>query len=243
MLEFTAVSKHFGGLFAVRDVSLACEQREILGLIGPNGAGKTTLLNLATGILRPDSGTIRLEGRRLEGMSPQFCARAGVARTFQNIRLFGHLTVRQNVEVAATSSERSRRAGTHVVDVDRLLASMDLADLAQRPAPTLAYGHQRRLEIARALALAPKVLLLDEPAAGMNRKESNELIGSVRSIRDQYDCGIIVIGHDLRFIMNVCERIAVLHMGELIALGSPTEVRNDPRVIDVYVGEGSSEAA
>lgn len=243
MLEFTSVSKHFGGLYAVRDVSLQCARSEILGLIGPNGAGKTTLMNLATGVLAPDSGQIAIDGRRLDGMSPQHCAKQGVARTFQNIRLFGHLTVRQNVEVAATTSERCGRANGGSPSPDDLLEAMGLSSLAARPAPTLPYGHQRRLEIARALALVPNILLLDEPAAGMNRGESTELIESVRHIRDRYGCGIVVIDHDLRFIMNVCERIAVMHMGEIIALGTPAEIRGDPKVIDVYIGGGVSEAA
>ena len=236
MLRVDNLSKHFGGVYAVREVSLACERGEILGLIGPNGAGKTTLMNLITGVSPSDAGTVTLDEKTLNGLSARKCARAGVARTFQNIRLFDHLTVRQNVEVAFTTSEFHRSEEAGGITIDHLLDQMDLLDRADRPAPMLPYGYQRRLEIARALALAPDYLLLDEPAAGMNRVESTALIESIRFIRDEYGWGIVVIDHDLRFIMNVCERIAVLHMGELIALGTPQEVRDDPRVIEVYIG-------
>ncbi len=241
MLEVASISKHFGGVYAVRDVTLACERGEILGLIGPNGAGKTTLMNLITGVSPSDSGTVMLDEKSLNGLSARRCAHAGVARTFQSIRLFDHLTVRQNVEVAFTTSEFHRARQAARITIDRLLEEMGLLEMADRPAPTLPYGHQRRLEIARALALAPDYLLLDEPAAGMNRVESTALIDSIKFIRDRYGCGIIVIDHDLRFIMTVCERIAVLHMGELIALGPPEEVRNDPRVIEVYIGAQDDE--
>ena len=244
-LSVDTISKHFGGVYAVREVSLECQRGEILGLIGPNGAGKTTLMNLITGVSPSDSGTVMLDGKRLNRLSPRKRAYAGVARTFQNIRLFEHLTVRQNVEVAFTSSEFHRARQVSGMTIDGLLDQMDLLEMADRPAPNLPYGYQRRLEIARALALAPDYLLLDEPAAGMNRLESTALIDSVRFIRDEHGCGIVVIDHDLRFIMNVCERIAVLHMGELIALGTPEEVRNDPRVIEVYIGaqDNNEEAA
>ena len=235
-LTVETISKNFGGIYAVREVSLECERGEILGLIGPNGAGKTTLMNLITGVSPSDSGTVSLDGRRLNGLSARKRAYAGVARTFQNIRLFEHLTVHQNVEVAFTTSEFHRAGRVSGITIDRLLDQLDLLEVADRPAPTLPYGHQRRLEIARALALAPDYLLLDEPAAGMNRLESTALIESIRFIRDEHGCGIVVIDHDLRFIMNVCERIAVLHMGELIALGTPDDVRHDPRVIEVYIG-------
>ncbi len=242
-LKVDTISKHFGGVYAVREVSLECERGEILGLIGPNGAGKTTLMNLITGVSPSDGGTVSLDETTLNGLSARKCARAGVARTFQNIRLFDHLTVRQNVEVAFTTSEFHRAQQAAGITIDHLLDQMDLLEVADRPAPTLPYGRQRRLEIARALALAPDYLLLDEPAAGMNRLESTALIESIRFIRDEYGCGIIVIDHDLRFIMNVCERIAVLHMGELIALGTPDDVRNDPRVIEVYIGARDNDGA
>ncbi len=242
MLKVDNLSKHFGGVYAVREVNLECEHGEILGLIGPNGAGKTTLMNLITGVLAPDAGSVTLDEKSLKGLSARKCAYAGVARTFQNIRLFDHLTVRQNVEVAFTTSEFHRAEQAQRIDIDRLLDELGLLALADRPAPTLPYGNQRRLEIARALALAPDYLLLDEPAAGMNRIESTALIESVQFIRDEYGCGIVVIDHDLRFIMNVCERIAVLHMGELIALGKPEDIRNDPRVIEVYIGSRDDEA-
>ena len=242
-LTVNSISKRFGGVYAVREVSLECQRGEILGLIGPNGAGKTTLMNLITGVSPSDSGTVMLDGKKLNGLSARKRAYAGVARTFQNIRLFDHLTVHQNVEVAFTTSEFHRAKQFGGITIDRLLDQMDLLEVGDRLAPTLPYGHQRRLEIARALALAPDYLLLDEPAAGMNRLESTALIDSIRFIRDEHGCGIIVIDHDLRFIMNVCERIAVLHMGELIALGTPEEVRNDPRVIEVYIGAQDNNGA
>jgi branched-chain amino acid transport system ATP-binding protein len=242
-LKIESISKHYGGVYAVREVSLECGHGEILGLIGPNGAGKTTLMNLITGVSPSDGGTVTLDEKNLSGLSARKCAYAGVARTFQNIRLFEHLSVRENIEVAYTTSEFHRAEQVGRVTIERLLDQMDLLDMADRPAPTLPYGYQRRLEIARALALAPDYLLLDEPAAGMNRIESTELIESIKFIRDEYGCGIIVIDHDLRFIMTVCERIAVLHMGELIALGTPEDVRNDPRVIEVYIGTQDKDGA
>ena len=235
-LDVSSVSKHFGGVYALRDVSLTCRSGEIVGLIGPNGAGKTTLLNVISSAFPLDTGEVRLDERRIDSSSPQKCAIAGIARTFQNIRLFSRLTVRQNVEVGFTTAQRHRANRLNGLTVDSLLRELDLGPAADRPAMTLPYGQQRRLEIARALALVPEFLLLDEPAAGMNDAESTELISSVRRIRDRAGCGIIVIDHDLRFIMNVCERINVLHMGALIAEGRPDEVQRDPKVLQVYIG-------
>jgi branched-chain amino acid transport system ATP-binding protein len=244
MLEVSAVSKHFGGVYALRNVSLRCAPGQIVGLIGPNGAGKTTLMNVISGIVAPTSGAVTLGGRPLTGATPAFCAIAGVGRTFQNIRLFPRLSVRQNIEVARTTCEAHRAEHAERISVDALMRELDLDAHADRPAGELNYGHQRRLEIARALALAPDYLLLDEPAAGMNHKESDVLIGSVRRIRDRYGCGVIVIDHDMRFIMIVCERIFVLHMGEVIAEGSPEEIQRNRTVIDVYIGaRGQGEAA
>ena len=235
-LDIEHVSKHFGGVYALRDVSMHCESGEIVGLIGPNGAGKTTLLNVISAALPVDEGTVRLDGERLDGTGPRNCALMGIGRTFQNIRLFGRLTVRQNVDVAYSTALAHRGAKLKDVTVDGLLDFMNLTNAQHRRARELPYGQQRRLEIARALALAPDFLLLDEPAAGMNEAESGSLIGSVRAVRDQSGCGIIVIDHDLRFILSVCERIHVMHMGELIAHGPPDAIQKDPRVIEVYIG-------
>lgn len=230
------VSKHFGGVYALKDVSLSCESGEIVGLIGPNGAGKTTLLNVISAALPLDEGEVRLGEKRIDSTSPRHCAVAGIGRTFQNIRLFGGLTVRQNIEVSFTTSERYRARQIADLSVDSIVDQLGLRGDSFRKARELPYGQQRRLEIARALALAPEFLLLDEPAAGMNEAESTALIGDVRGIRDRFGCGIIVIDHDLRFIMTLCERINVLHMGELIAIGPPTEIQNHPRVVEVYIG-------
>jgi len=235
-LEVERVSKHFGGVYALRNVSLYCESGEIVGLIGPNGAGKTTLLNVISAALPVDEGTVKLDGQRIDGTGPRNCALMGIGRTFQNIRLFGRLSVRQNIDVAFSSALTHRKAQLKGVTVDGLLAFMNLTASQHRRARELPYGQQRRLEIARALALAPDFLLLDEPAAGMNEAESEILIGSVRAVRDQSGCGIIVIDHDLRFIMTVCERINVMHMGGMIAHGPPEAIQKDPRVVEVYIG-------
>ncbi|MDE1172764.1 MAG: ABC transporter ATP-binding protein [Parvibaculaceae bacterium] len=234
------LSKKFGGVYAVQNVSLHCRVGEVVGLIGPNGAGKTTLMNLISGVLTPDSGTVHLSGKQLSGGSPESCARGGIARTFQNIRLFKRLTVRQNIEVAQVTS-KNNRDGRKVHDIDEILSLLDLHSMAELKAGTLPYGHQRRVEIARALALSPHVVLLDEPAAGMNEQESKVLIGSVQAIRDRFGCGVIVIDHDLRFIMEVSERIYVMHLGEVIVSGLPHDVRHDERVIEVYLGRKASK--
>jgi branched-chain amino acid transport system ATP-binding protein len=243
MLQVTSVTKHFGGVYALRDVDFTCHTSEIVGLIGPNGAGKTTLMNVISGVLSLDSGEVKLGDRRIDGLGPRACAIAGIARTFQNIRLFGELSVRQNVEVAHTTCRRNRRHKLAIVHAEGLLEELGLAAQADQPAATLPYGHQRRLEMARALALGPDFLLLDEPAAGMNTAESKELIAAVQRVRDRFGCGIVVIDHDLRFIMGVCERVCVLHMGELIAEGTPTAIQRDPRVIEVYIGGHADKAA
>lgn len=242
-LDIAGLSKRFGGVYAVRDVSLRCAAGEILGLIGPNGAGKSTLINLITGTLRPDTGKVTMDGRVMNGLTVPECARAGIGRTFQNIRLFANLDVRQNVEVAHTTASRHREGGPALHEIDDLLSRMGLLPLADRLATTLPYGLQRRLEIARALALAPSYLLLDEPAAGMNDTESEQLVDLIQKIRDDFGCGILVIEHDLRFIRRVCERVAVLHMGEILTVGSPETVLNDPRVIEVYIGAATEDEA
>jgi branched-chain amino acid transport system ATP-binding protein len=237
-LKVHEVSKHFLGVYALKQVSIECSTGEIVGLIGPNGAGKTTLLNVIAGVYPPDSGRVTLDGERIDGLRPDQVAARGVARTFQNIRLFQRLTVRENVEVSLATSRRRRG---HSFTAAGLLGELGLQSSANRKAGTLPYGHQRRLEIARALALSPRIMLLDEPAAGANESESHQLIDVVERIREMAGCGLLVIDHDLRFVMGVCERIYVLSEGELIAHGTPSEVRRDPGVVEVYLGSRAGD--
>ncbi|MBL8894604.1 MAG: ABC transporter ATP-binding protein [Rhizobiales bacterium] len=238
MLSIESVSKSFWGVHALRDVSFSCGDNEILGLIGPNGAGKSTLVNVVSGVLRPDSGSIRLDDVELSGHGPEFAAHLGVARTFQNLRLFASLTARQNVEVAFITCRRDRPETARSIDIDSLLDQYGLAGDANRPAGSLPYGQQKRLEIARALALGPRVLLLDEPAAGMNDYETAELAEAVTRVHERSHCALFIIDHDLHFIMNVCDRICVLDMGEVVAIGAPKEIRNNPKVVEIYLGNG-----
>ncbi|AZO45013.1 ABC transporter ATP-binding protein [Mesorhizobium sp. M7D.F.Ca.US.005.01.1.1] len=240
MLSVEAVSKTFGGVRALRSASLACEAGEILGLIGPNGAGKSTLVNAISGVLKPDTGSVRLAGKEITGHGPEYCARAGVARTFQTIRLFKDLTVRQNVEVAHITCQAVRPEAAARIGVDQLLAQYQLDGFADVPAGTLSYGSQRRLEIARALALGPSLLLLDEPAAGLNEGESETLAVAIEGIRRDVGCATIVIDHDLRFINRLCDRLCVMDQGQVIASGQTEAVWRDPRVIEVYVGQSET---
>ena len=235
-LEAVEVVKRFGGVEALKGVSLRLEEGRIVGLIGPNGSGKTTLLNCIAGAFRPTSGTIRLDGERLDGRRGHVVARRGVVRTFQNIRLFADLTAAQNVEVGALAAGHvaRRNSRAHALDV---LDRLGIAELADRYAGTLSYGDQRRVEIARALAASPRFLLLDEPAAGMNESESRVLRGSIERIRSERECGILVVEHDLHLIMQLCDEIYVLNEGLVISHGGPVEVRNDPAVIAAYIGE------
>lgn len=234
-MQADEVTKTFAGLRALDSVSLSLSCGEILGLIGPNGSGKTTLLNVVSGFLRPDGGKVVLQGRDISGLPAHHVARLGVARTFQNVRLFSWLTVHENLEAAA-----GRGSSEH--DVDQILHLMDLADVSNRVASTIPYGLQRRVEIARALVRRPTILLVDEPAAGMNESESDELMRMIFRARDLVGCGVLVIDHDLHLIMHLCSRVHVLDGGKTIAEGTPEAVASDAAVVEAYMGSTSAES-
>ena len=249
-LDLRGVTKSFGGLRAVGDVSFTVPERAIFGLIGPNGAGKTTVFNLATGVYKPDAGTLHFGPHDLARLSPAKIAAAGIGRTFQNVRLFGQLTVRENLLVACEIQKTAHlgaallRLDRHYADeasmrarADDLLARFDLVKSADAPATSLPYGSQRRLEIARALIPKPKLLLLDEPAAGMNSAEAAALATQIRWLRDEFDLSILLVEHNMRLVMDVCEELHVLDHGETIARGAPAAIREHPKVIAAYLGE------
>ncbi|NTU81793.1 MAG: ABC transporter ATP-binding protein [Chloroflexales bacterium] len=250
LLEAGGLSRRFSGVSALEHYTLRLAPGTIHGVIGPNGAGKTTLFNLLTGFLRPTSGTIRLLGQDITRLPAARVARLGIARTFQNIRLFGSMTVLEHVQAALQSRAPASLLGTLLsspgfLRQERALreeaaALLELAGIAQRRdqvARSLPYGDQRRLEIARAVAMAPKVLLLDEPNAGMNPSETGDLLGLIRRLRDELGITIMLIAHDIPLVMNLCDRIQVLNYGRLIAEGDPAMVRNDPDVIGAYLGQ------
>jgi ABC-type branched-subunit amino acid transport system ATPase component len=229
------IVKQFRGVRALDHVDITVDEREIVGLIGPNGSGKTTLLNVASGVLRPTAGRVEVSGRTATGKQPHVFARLGVGRTFQQIRLFGAMTVRENVEVGAVAGRES------LSSVGPLLAQIGLAGDAERMAATLPYGQQRRVEIARALAGGPRFLLRDEPAAGMNESESDDLLEVIKVVRDERGLGVLIVDHDLRLIMRLCERIHVLAEGRTICEGAPEAVRSDRGVIEAYLGKAAGD--
>lgn len=250
MLEVSHLSISFGGLKAVNDLNITIKKGQLYGLIGPNGAGKTTAFNLLTGVYKADTGSILLDGKNIAGMNTIAINKAGIARTFQNIRLFKELSVLDNVKVGL-HNQMGYSTIEGILRLPRyfriekqmnekameLLGVMGLDDCANFTAANLPYGKQRKLEIARALATNPKLLLLDEPAAGMNPNETEELMQTIRFVRDKFDMTILLIEHDMRLVGGICEEITVLNFGQVLAQGITSEVLNDPRVVTAYLGE------
>ena len=249
LLEVTNLGIAFGGLQAVAQLDMKMEKGQLYGLIGPNGAGKTTVFNMLTGVYRPTEGDIILDGKNITGQQPAKINQEGIARTFQNIRLFDQMSVLDNVKIGLHNQvkysmwtgifrlpgfrEKERQMNKQAM---QLLKIFDLDKEADLPASSLPYGKQRKLEIARALATNPKLLLLDEPAAGMNPNETAELMETIKFVREKFGVAILLIEHDMSFVMGLCEHIVVLNYGRILAQGDPDTVRNDPKVIAAYLG-------
>lgn len=255
LLQIDKLTISFGGLVAVSDFNLDIYKNELIGLIGPNGAGKTTVFNILTGVYRPTEGSVTFGGKSLAGLKPYQITQRNIARTFQNIRLFKNLSVLDNVKVSYNYRIKYnlleavlRLPGYHREEKSTINSAMELLKIfkldnkASELARNLPYGEQRRLEIVRALAADPKLLLLDEPAAGMNPQETGELMELIQWIRDKFDLTILLIEHDMKLVMGVCERIVVLDYGKIIAEGTPDEIKNNPRVIEAYLGKEGAHA-